>query len=99
MADDPRLAGEPDLAATGQVYRRVADEYLYVSRFHDPFEVAVSVGRTVGMHAETDIDGIARLEGDPRESGELLGRPGDLRDDVVQVQLHHLIARIGADVA
>ena len=27
-ADDPRLAGEPDLAATGQVYRRVADEYL-----------------------------------------------------------------------
>ena len=43
------------------------------------------------MYAETDVHGLARLERDPCESGELLDRPGDPRDEVVQVKLHDLV--------
>src|SRR5438046_167852 len=39
--DDPCAAGEPDRPTARQVYRRVADEYFYASRFHDPLEAAV----------------------------------------------------------
>src|SRR4029079_15925457 len=96
------------------VCRRVADEYFYVSWFHDPLETAVGICRAVGMyaktdvyglarvqrdHAETDVYGVARLERDPCESGELLDRPRDPRDQVVQVELHDLSSGTTASVA
>ena len=98
-ADDPGSAGKPDRPTARQVCRRVADEYFYVSWFHDPLEIAVGICHAVGMYAKTDVHGLARLERDPCESGELLDRPGDPRDEVVQVKLHDLSSGATAGVA
>ena len=44
-------------------------------------------------YAELDVDGLGRLEGYPRETGEQLGRARHLGQDVVQVELDDLVAR------
>src|SRR3954468_9078102 len=92
-------AGEDEPQHGPDVGARRAHAQLDLARVHDPGAVATGVRGEVGVQRQREGAGRRRREIDPRGGDELLHRPRDLGDRVVQVHLHDLARRDAGVVA
>ena len=89
VSDDADRSGQPYDGKTWQVYGGRTDENLDLSGLDNALEIPADEGCPIGVYREGDAGFGIWFERHPDESGELLDRSGDRRDNVVQVELNH----------
>ena len=80
-----------------EIDRIVTGHDLEVARLHHPLHLGVPITQRLGVDGEGHGAHLTRLQRDSLEATQFLDRTGGRTDQLVNIELHHLVARAALD--